>query len=192
MVMINITGPRGPKIKEVINTTSISRDWGKGFSPFFLGPVVLYDGRIAQNMENAWQYSKVYTEHVDEDGNPATAYWDWASEGWSDYKAHRYPMGKGAKPLYSYWDGQKLTYIQARRKIYIPLYSAAVRNTIAFAKLCELALAQDIWLWDFDGWDYRSLGMDLDDVPDCETRKMGHAFVLAAMIEGKWGFPRLI
>lgn len=27
-------------------------------SPFFLGPVALYDGHVAKNVENAWQYSK--------------------------------------------------------------------------------------------------------------------------------------
>jgi hypothetical protein len=43
--MINITGPKGPKVKNAVNTTSISTDWGRGFSPFFLGPIHLYGAR---------------------------------------------------------------------------------------------------------------------------------------------------
>lgn len=43
-----------------VNTTSrSSTELGKAFSPFFLGPVPLYDGAPAGealNVENAWQY----------------------------------------------------------------------------------------------------------------------------------------
>ena len=41
-------------------------------------------------------------------------------------------------PLYSLWDGQKLGYVDARKQIYIPLYSGAVINTPAFTKLKEV------------------------------------------------------
>lgn len=80
-----LTGPMekpGPGI--IINTTSRSTDWGQEFSPFFLGPIDLYGGYVSQNMENAWQYSKVYQEHVDQDNNPTLAYWIWASNGWKN------------------------------------------------------------------------------------------------------------
>ena len=35
-----------------------SQEWSKGLSPFFLGPVPLWDGMVATNVENAWQYCK--------------------------------------------------------------------------------------------------------------------------------------
>lgn len=39
-MLVNICGYRDkPKNKLVINTTSRSTDFGKGLSPFFLGPV---------------------------------------------------------------------------------------------------------------------------------------------------------
>src|SRR5437868_3205954 len=95
---------------KILNTTSRSDNWGRGFSPFFLGPIDLYGGHVSKNMENAWQYAKVYEYYLEEDGSIGERYFNWAKDGWNAQRAHRYPMGKEAKPLYSYWDGEKLTY----------------------------------------------------------------------------------
>jgi len=38
-------------------------------------------------------------------------------------------------------------------------------------------------LWDWDGYDHWNLGMELGDVLACSSRKMGHGFVLAAMLQ---------
>jgi hypothetical protein len=95
-------------------------------------------------------------------------------------------MGKGASPEYSFWEGERFGYVQARAKIYIPLYAKAVAKTEAFKKLQEMYKTQDeIWLWDFDGYDRRKFGMSLIDALTDPTKKMGHAFVLAMML--KWG-----
>lgn len=187
--MIIIVGPRdtdhlaGNSI--LVNTTSRSQDWGRGLSPFFLGPCELYSGYISKTVENAWQFAKVYPKYADINGDPADTYWKWAAEGWADSWAHRYPAGKGAKPLYSYWDGRKLSYIEARKEIYIPLYSKAVRESEAFARLKECVEVYDnVYLWDFDGYDYRRDGITLTQVMNNPRRSMGHAFVLAMMLEG--------
>lgn len=169
-----------------IDTTSRSKNFGKQFSPFFLGPVDLYDGHKSQNIENAWQYSKVYEEFIDNNENPSPRYFEWAKNGWSKNKADRYPMGKGRKPLYSYWAGEKLTYIQARHKIYCPLYASAVVKTQSYKRLKELFKISDIHLKDFDGYNHHKLGMSLEDVLNCETKKMGHAFVIAMLLTGEY------
>jgi len=187
--MIRVIGPRDPipRDTEVINTTSRSRTWSKGLSPFVIGPCELYGGFVAKKMENAWQFLKLYKIHSDENGNPTDEYFEWAKTGWSDCRANRYPMGKGAKPLCSYWDGEKLSYMEARKRIYVPLYRSAVEKTSAFQTLqliCDCA-EQDIYLWDFDGYDHNELGMSFDEVVNCETRKMGHAFVLYGMLSGE-------
>jgi hypothetical protein len=169
-----------------INTTSRSHNWTQGLSPFFLGPVDLYGIYVAQNVENGWQYSKVYPEYADASGNPTEDYWTWAVYGWNLKKAMRYPAGKGKKPLYSWWDGEKLPYVEARKKIYAPLYANAVEKTDAWKKLKELYEKHgQIWLWDFDSYDYIKLGMALKDVINCETRKCGHAFILAMMLQNE-------
>jgi len=170
----------------VINTTSRSDNWSKGLSPFFVGPVKVSGGFTAKNIENAYQYSKVYAEFTDEKGNPTKEYFCWAKAGWDNSWAHRYPMGKGKVPLYSYWNRRRLSYIEARKQIYIPLYASAVVKTAAYAKLKEIyeLSTNDIYLKDFDGYLNKKLNMSYDDVINCETRKMGHAFVLAMLLEG--------
>jgi len=43
---------------------------------------------------------------------------------------------------------------------------------------------QDLYLRDFDGYNHKELGMTYDNVVHCKERKMGHAFVLAMVLEG--------
>lgn len=183
--MVTVIGPRDPRNPNAINCTSRSRDWSQGLSPFFLGPCKLYGDYVSQNMENAWQYSKVYKVHTDANNEPTSDYFEWANRGWCKERADRYPMTKGAKPEYSLWNGEKLTYTQARRRIYIPLYSNAVRNTNAFKILSVFYKERgELILWDFDAYNHRELGMNWDQVIDDPSRKCGHGFVLAMMLEG--------
>lgn len=156
-------------------------DFFRPLSPMLLGPVQLYGNMISRNMENAWQYSKWYPEDIVAD------YWPWALAGWGAQRACRYPAGKGAVPLFSWWAGQELGYVEARKRIYAPLYSHAVRFH-RFDLLLELQRLHgnhgSIVLHDFDAYDHRALGYSWDDVMNDPDRKMGHAFVLAMMIEG--------
>ena len=175
-----------PEGVEVINTTSRSKNWSRGLSPFFCGPCYLYmhngEHLVAKNVENSWQFCKVSQEYGDENG-PFSSYWSWARAGWSDSYAHRYPMGKGAIPLYSFWDGEKLDYIEARKKIYIPLYSQAVVKTEAWKQLKSLYDEKgEVALFDFDVYPYYDLGMSLDDALNCRERKFGHGFVLLMLL----------
>jgi hypothetical protein len=92
-------------------------------------------------------------------------------------------MGKGAVPLYSFWNGEHLGYIGARKRIYVPLYASAVVHTRAFASLVKRYDAgEPIVLWDYDGYDFVKLGRTLDEVLNDSQRKMGHAFVLAMLL----------
>jgi len=169
---------------QIINTTSRSETWSKEFSPFTLGPVNLYGNHTAKNIENAWQFSKVYKEHVDQNQDPTSDYYKWAKKGWNDTYGHRYPMGKGKIPLYSYWDGEKLDYIEARKRIYAPLYAKAVIKTDAFNRLLTMhQKGMAFALLDFDGYDYLSRGMTLKEVINEPKKKMGHAFVLAMLLQ---------
>jgi hypothetical protein len=170
---------------KIINTTSRSNTWSRGLSPFVLGPVKLYGEYTAKNVENGWQYSKVYMQHTNYKLDPSPAYFKWAKAGWDKQYADRYPMGHGVKPLYSYWDGEKLTYVEARKRIYIPLYSTAARNTDAFKKLKQIYESEkDIWLWDFDAYNLTPGTFKYQDLIDNENSKLGHAYVLAMMLEG--------
>ena len=175
-----------PEGYTIINTTSKSTNWSKGLSPFFVGKgMKLYDDYTSKNMENAWQFSKVYKNMVDKNNNPTADYFNWAIKGWNDNFAHRYPMGKGAIPLYSLWNGKKYGYVNARKVIYIPLYAREVVKTSAYKKLKEMYdSGEKIALLDFDGYNYVDLGYSLYDVVHEDKRKMGHAFVLAMLLKG--------
>lgn len=185
--MLYVIGPKYPTPEgaEIINTTSRSANWSRALSPFFLGPIDLYGSYNSINMENAWQYSKVYEYYLEEDGSVGERYFKWAQDGWKKVRADRYPMGRDSKPLYSYWDGHKLSYIEARKKIYVPLYAQAVQKTSAFQKLKKMhEQGGDLYLWDFDGYNHRALNLSFEQVINDPNRKMGHAFVIAMLLEG--------
>lgn len=168
--------------ERVLEVSTVAQN--SGLSPFVIGPCTLWGGHVSRNMENAWQFSKVYPSQL-ADGEPSDAWLRWAMAGWKDSRAHRYPMGKGARPAYSYWDGQHLGYIDARKVIYGPLYAEAVKGTDDWKQLWRNFVDGEydtIVLRDFDAYDHSALGMSLTDVLNCPSRKMGHAFVLAMLL----------
>jgi hypothetical protein len=169
----------------IVNTTSRAGNWSHGLSPFVLYGGHLYGDYYAENVENAWQASKVYPEFADENQNPKPEYFEWANKIWKSKYAFRYPMGRGRKPLYSWWDGEKLSYVNARVKIYIPIYARAVVVTDAFKKLLDMYLNEkkDIYLLDFDGYNHVKMGKSLREVIDNPNKKMGHAFVLYGLLK---------
>ena len=181
-----------PEFAIEIDTTSRAEGWSRGLSPFIIGPVKLYLSYAAVRMENAWQFCKVYPQHVGADGEPTPAYFEWAERGWASRRAVRYPMGRGAMPKYSYFDGEKMSYVEARRRLYVPFYWNAALVTPAFEQLvatCRAASTtrgcqnQDVYLRCFDGYNYRARGLTLDDVLNDPYEKMGHGFVLAMMLK---------
>lgn len=195
--MIKIVGPRDcdmyrPDDPTFVNCTSHSKDWGRGLSPFINGPCKLYEGapcEYAKNAENAWQYSKlfagVFPGHVGPDGNPTAEFFRWAKIGYLTERANRYPVGKGKKPIYAYWAGEKLGYVESRKKIYIPVYGNAVRKTEAFQKLLDVYRKYgDITLWDFDSHNLQPGTFDYWDLWNNPNIKVGHAYVLAMLLEG--------
>ena len=92
-----------------VNCTTSADDDGKRLSPFYLGPCQLYEGYRSEKLENAWQYSKLYSQHVDTNGKPTAEYFKWAKEGWTAWKAERYPFGKSVDSKLHWWDGHMLS-----------------------------------------------------------------------------------
>jgi len=167
----------------VIDTTSNSGEW-RELSPFVLS------APPARRFENLWQFSKVYKQHIQENGLPNTAWLNWSEWGFAEIRAHRYPMGKGAIPEYSYWHDEKLDYIQARKKIYAPEYASNIALTGSYRKLYQVYLDclqnnQELILLDYDApRDFSSEGLVVTQVINNPNIKMGHAFVLIMMLTG--------
>ena len=176
----------------VIDCTSRSDTAHSQLSPFKLGPVKLWGGHVAKNVENAWQFSKVYPIHMDWNAPhlmDLEKWMAWASSGWSDHRAHRYPMGRCAQPIFSYWDGERLSYVEARKKIYVPLYATAVQKTALYHSLYETLRHnphRTVVIKDFDVYPMDTTQYDwFDTVLDNPHRKCGHGFVLGAMLQGR-------
>lgn len=167
----------------VVNTCSnASTGWERDLSPFIVGPCKLYGGLVALNAENGWQHSKVYKQHLDDAGEPNEAWHEWSRAGFANPQANRYPMGKGARPEYSYWDGRKLPYVEARKVIYGPLYVKAVLKTDGFKHLKELYQSEKLLV--LRDWDGRNTNESLTEVLNNPAKKMGHAFVLKMLLTG--------
>lgn len=169
-----------------LDVTSRSSNWGRHFSPFNLGPVDLYDGYVAKNIENAFQFSRVYAEYSTVDELPAPHYWEWAKAGWDNPKPIKYPLGAWNKHLYHWWDGKKINGVEAQNQIFIPLYKKAVTKTAAFQKLKDFYKnsGKDIYLIDFEGYDHRFLEQSWDQVVNNPDRPVGQAFALCMILEG--------
>jgi hypothetical protein len=169
-----------------INTTTKSKTWSQYLSPMHVGEIYSDNG-IALNMENFWQYAKVYPYHVDENENPTYKYFEWKNKGYNKKWGDRYPAGKGAIPLYTWYCGEKLGYIEAREKLYYKYYKEAVIKTEAFKRLKSewincLENNIDLILLDFDAYNHRKLNYSWSDILNDTERKMGHAFVLAKIL----------
>ena len=165
-----------------VNCTSRSTTIYRALSPFMPFNLQLYDGLTAKNVENAWQFSKVYQQH-DDNGIPNKAWYDWRDKGFNDNHAHRYPMGKN-KPLYTFYDNRKLSYVEARKKVYFPLYIQSMINNPVFLELKSLFDdgVSKIAIRDFDV--YRLNKTTLADAVDNPYKKAGHGFVLYHMLTG--------
>ncbi|KAJ3431087.1 hypothetical protein M0812_02763 [Anaeramoeba flamelloides] len=172
------------KIVTINVTSRTKKPWSKAFSPFYLGPVSVTPFNekelVSKNFENAWQYCKVYQEYEQEN-----KFRKWFLKGIKNPKAVRFPMGRGAKPLYSLWKGKHLQYVEARFRIYAPLYAWCIENYAQeeFQRLKNLLTKHHkIALFDFDGYDYLRAGFTLEQVMYNHSMKMGHGFVLAMML----------
>jgi hypothetical protein len=103
-------------------------------------------------------------------------------------------------PLYSYWKGKKLSYLEARREIYCPAYAQCVVKTKAYKKLEELLddgvnvqveFSENIihndcdQILGYDGYDYISEGKTLKDCFYDTKRPFGHELVLACLLNGE-------
>jgi len=126
-------------------------------SPLYLGPVIDEEGNSAIRFENYWQYTKAYPQlgHLDDKGNVNDTWKKWKLNGFKLLKKTK-NTAKGIRtppevsklkkdktikswaPSYAVHKGQKYTYIEARKNIYVPIYHDLVTKTKSFQKLKEL------------------------------------------------------
>lgn len=168
-----------------VDVTSHSTTIGQQLSPFLLGPVPVPDGPDAHNVENLWQFAKCYPEHWDyERGRPLPEWWAWRDRGFDDPSPKRYPMGKGARPVCTWWDGVALDRIAARQRLYRTSYLRCAVRTGAWRWLLrELRRGRRILMRDFDAFDHVVAGVPFDEALCDPVRPFGHGMILAAELE---------
>lgn len=173
----------------VVNATSLSEEpWSKGLSPFYLGPVSLYGGLVAKNMENAWQFSCVYREHMTADDKISQSYFTWAKNGWNSPRPVRYPLGKEKRPEFILWNGDRIDLIEARTSVYLHLYAKLVTQTLAYQKLQQLYEKKNVAIFCFDAYATNEY------IPDVlsKYRTFGQGFLLLGLISGEFDSNGLI
>ena len=134
------------------------------------------DGHI---MENLYQFSKIYravpsvkerlhfasptviwewpTEgHIDTAGNVAPEYWNWRQKGMDNPYPVRYPAGYRGRTqcvgVLRHEGGPLLDYIEARKKIYVPIYTTLVKDRTMFKQLQHrLQNGENLLIIDVDG-----------------------------------------
>jgi hypothetical protein len=140
-------------------------------------------------LENIWQYSKVYPPHVDEHGNLKEEWYDWRAAGFLSPTVLPHPVENSVQPLFIMWKDKKFSTIEARKKMYIPLYTKAVlqnakkefQTLVGMWNSLQDSL-ENLYLKDFNGYNRHQYHMTFNDVVRCTTRNMGHSFVLEHMI----------
>lgn len=156
----------------IIDITSRNKDkeFANQVSPFYVGPVVGPDGAKAETLEIFWQCGKVFPHH-DDNGRPNKDYFIYRDNQYSksvnelSKPEMRHPyhvFGYEAEDML-YWplfDKEKgeyipLSYLEARKKVYIPEYAKLVANSSAFAYMKKLVdEGKKIAILDFDGFNY--------------------------------------
>ena len=183
---------------DVIDVTSHNPDpvFRSEISPMYIGPVVTPDGVTCNVFELLWQCSKVYPCHVGPDGEPTGDYFTWRNARFaeprpslsdkSSVKRFRHIntelSANHEDARYSLWYNKNtgkydhLSYVQARKKIYIPEYARLVSGTETFRKLKERVDAgEKLAFMDYDAFNIYSesaKGKEFERYLDrCKKRK---------------------
>ncbi|MCP4528688.1 MAG: hypothetical protein GY833_22670 [Aestuariibacter sp.] len=177
--------PKAFKFDIDVDVTSHSKDkLGRQFSPFLLGDVYVESGLWAHCVENAWQFSKVYSEHTDLNGDPTPAWYSWREAGLErDHPVHA-PMGRGAKHLYWYHKGKKLNAREAREQLFKPWYMELAMNTDAWDWLTsEYLQGKRILMRDFKAIDHVAEQRTFTECLAEPTIPLCHGYLLGEALE---------
>lgn len=156
----------------VINLTSRNPDraFSRQVSPFFVGPVTGPDGASADSLEVFWQVGKVFPHH-DDGGKPSSSYFAYRDAMYGKRMGDiskpqmRHPyheFGYEAEDMlyWAYWDEERgeyarLSYLEARKRVYVPEYAKLVADSDALKWMKSLLdEGKKIALLDFDGFNY--------------------------------------
>lgn len=153
-------------------------------SPMKLGPIK-EKGLVSENLENFWQFSKVWKDDLDEEGNIKEEFYKRRKKAFASKKATRHVPGKKGKYCeFVLWGEERLDFYEAKKKIYCKLYEKYAVKTQAFKELLDMIEG---------GYNIQILGYDGRDIKDISTfpyeeemrsseHIFGHEIVLAHLL----------
>jgi len=123
----------------------------------------------------------------------------WPDEpGWNEVNALealrstcaiRYPRGRAARAVAHHWgeDGGRLSYVEARKRIYIPCHLEMLQKpdrAAVISRLRDLASDRPVYVWDPDSYDITQFGMsDPAEAIECIQKPFAHAFVVVLAVQ---------
>lgn len=178
-------------------------------SPMILGPVHDENGDLyALNIEDGWQCSKVWPLHMAgcESDEWIKNWSEWSRRGRFSGLAKRHRTPKTTEdqhighetnknvPAFTYYMGDKMDYVTARKRMYCIWYEKLAPETDAYKDLYARHLSgQNIILLDYDGLDRNNPKENIDltkekllELVNDDSRPFGHGLVLASVL---LGFP---
>lgn len=141
-------------------------------------------GTSSQTVENAWQFLKLWP------GEPGWLEED-ARAAFDSPCAIRFPRGRHVRAIGAYWgeDGSTLSYVEARRRIYVPAYRQLLQQPDRVAiidRLRQAAMAQPVCVHDFDSYRLADVGLKTPaEALYSEARPFAHAFLVALAVQGQ-------
>lgn len=207
---VDKTHPKIPGFTN-INATSGNRTW-KGLSPMLLGPFQVIERRFptrdypdgvhpgfvalnqelqvgrATNLENWWQYSKLYDVDGPYDlsqGVLPRSFLLRRAQGMGDPKPHRRAMPKAkGTPVASYFDARVFQYVPSR-KFYCTVYEDLVQRTPEYQNLQQrVANGENLLVIGYDGYDLPITNEAVNLAYHDPSRPFGHELVLFAILNG--------
>ncbi len=134
------------------------------FSKVFLNPIPVKEKLSKYNPFVVWEYSPP-TPHLNTKTLlPTEEWWEWRNRGFFNAYPVRYPnsYSQKSKVAYTYWSGDylsppseenkylPLSYIRARKDVYLSKYTSLIEDTREFAFLKKISLKKDIIIREVD------------------------------------------
>lgn len=195
--LIDVCGPKDAPINGGLKLSVASRapihnpdEWKDlwRLSPFSIvaGGVQVpgMPGVVSKTVENAWQFLKV---------------WD-GEDGWNETEARaafasdcaiRFPRGRKQVTVAHHWGetGERLGYVEARRRIYLSAYSQMLEmpdRQELLDRLRAYSLEHRVSIWDYDSYALDDVGLrGLKETIRYTDRPFAHAFIVALAVGGE-------
>ncbi len=177
-----------------INVGPGSRGDYKQLMPCNLGPIPLRfksdkTSADVKNVENIWEFSKVFPKDIGTDEKPTPPWFEARLKGWANpkgYQRARKKVSDDIKPVFFWWGkDEKLKFLEARARIFCRVYDSMAVRTLAYRKLVEILKAgTNVQILGLNAYDYVEEGRSLYECIMDPNRAFGHEFVLAGLLTG--------